>query len=284
MKPALALALLWIGLGAAAATPEEEAPSSSPPSTETAAEAPSSWKGPYLGVVAGKASGEYRTGLSTGPASATRYFTTDDNVAAVDQSGGGSLNTSDFTIGLRGGVDWELGKYALFGAVVDYGTFDQVASRDATGVYPTGGGNFALHTTLKADGLLTLRGRLGVLVPQVWRGLVYFTAGLALTKLTYTNTFQDDRALQGAGSNAQNAHVTGSVVGAGIEFPLCESLSLNGEWLYASFASLTASGTVTNTAGGVGVAANSLDSFFNSRLAFSSSLLRLGVQYRFRSL
>ena len=114
--------------------------------------------------------------------------------------------------------------------------------------------------------------------------MIYATGGLAVTKLTVSNDYSDNTTLSGVGGISSNDTKTGWTVGAGIEFPLYQNLTLNGEYLYAKFGSIKQDSTIYNVAEGFGIGANSLVSPFDKSANLSANIVRVSLYYNFSGL
>jgi outer membrane immunogenic protein len=269
-KPALPLGLLLLSSQAfSAAIVQPPAP------------APKIWQGPYVGAFIGGAFGDYDTTLDVGTITATSYFVNQDCINALNQAGTGSIDQSAFIGGVKLGDDWVWDNF-LLGAVVDFGAYSQdgdIAVVDA--IYPDSTGTYTLNSTYETDWLMTLRARAGFQFTSGVPTRLYATGGMAMTHLEITNTFTDNTVLFGAGISDDSETKVGWTVGGGLEFQLTDNLSLDAEYLWVDFSSVNSGGTITNTAGGVGFSAFDFVSPFAASASLSSSIVKVGLNYRF---
>lgn len=263
------------------------------------------WRGFYLGANAGYGFGRADNGLNINDGELTNCHFCDnvfvggptvDHLVAQD-AGSPRLKPHGFSGGIQLGYNWQVAHW-VYGAEADFGVFRQHGTEDTSFVLPgntalAGGGgvcgvtgpetcigNFA--TKLRTEWLLTVRPRLGYAAGDT---LVYGTAGLAVMRLKYEQTYSDNityplvAGSTGAGGYVQttsSAVRAGWVIGGGFERALRDHWSIKVEYLYLRFAGLRAGGRLTDGFGGFADFANSVDHF-------SSSLVRLGVNYKFDS-
>ena len=173
------------------------------------------------------------------------------NAAAVNAAGTGTITASGFTGGIQAGYNWQAASW-IFGLETDFDSFHLKSSHQSTGAYattigPVAAGNpFSVNSSIATDWLYTVRGRVGVLVTPNLMG--YATGGLALTRLTVSNSFGDNvLAPPGAVENASKSKVkTGWTVGGGLEWALTNNWSVKAEYLFIDFGHVAATGTITN--------------------------------------
>lgn len=244
----------------------------------------SHWKGPYLGGAIGGTYGTYQVNTDTGSASTTSYFSSQDDISAVNQGGTATLKPQKFVVGIRAGDDWTVWNNLVLGAVLDYSSFQNESSIDNTGTYPSNSGSYTYHASLKTDWLFMLRGRTGWQFQVGVPALFYATAGMALTRLSFANSFSDTSQFHGSESSSNSQALIGCTLGGGAEFAITEHLSVNAEYLYLNFPSLSASSSISGTSGGFGVDGSAFTSPFRTNVDFHSSLFRLGIVYRFDSI
>jgi len=237
------------------------------------------WQGPYIGAFIGGAWGDYGTNLDVGTISSTSYFSNQLNINAVNQSGIGSLDQSSFFGGLKAGDDWVWDNF-LLGAVVDFGWYSQdgdMAVVDAA--YPDASGNsYTLSSSYDSDWLFTLRGRAGFQFNSAWPTRLYATGGMAMTHLEITNTFTDNSSLLGVGTSDDSKTKVGWTVGGGLEFQVTDNISIDAEYLWVDFSSVSSCGTIANTAG---VAPNTFISPFVTSASLTNNLVKVGLNLRF---
>jgi len=116
------------------------------------------------------------------------------NVVAVQGAGNSSFNNSGYIVGGHIGYNNQI-DYAVFGVEADFDAFRPKGSSSFVGALPatatglcTGGActAFTFNNSSSANWLATLRGRFGV---AVYNGLLYGTAGLAVTHMSFSSAF-----------------------------------------------------------------------------------------------
>ncbi|MBY0227580.1 MAG: outer membrane beta-barrel protein [Hyphomicrobium sp.] len=250
----------------------------------TAASA-STWSGYYIGGFAGGAWGESSSSTSVGAVvPGSSYFQSDANVAAVERSGTGSLDDTAFTGGVLVGRNIQSGRW-VYGAELDFGSFNLNAGGESGGVYPDFPGfpntPYSVGTSVETDWLMTARARIGWLASDTL--LIYATGGLALTDVEVTNSFSDGAPSQGVGGAGQSDTKAGWAVGGGVELALTGNWTIRGEYLHVDFGSVTSKSSVGCTPGApfdcstVPVAPSS----FNTRADLSADIARAALTARF---
>lgn len=243
------------------------------------AETQTSWSGVYLGGFFGGAFGKYETNLDLGTSTSPYISTT--NASSVHESGTATLRPSTFILGIKAGGDWAWEK-SVVGLILDYGSLQQESNLQTTlKAYPDGSGSYSLSVTPKTEWLFTLRGRAGIKLEPSWPALLYVTGGMAMTKVHLSTSFSDNTASDGIGSSSISASQIGWAGGAGLELMLSSSLSITTEYLYVHVPKVEVSGSMKNNASGFGVAAGSLTTPYSTSVEFGTSLMRIGVNYRF---
>lgn len=242
------------------------------------------WTGFYIGANLGGLWGHSDV-TSSAPCTATNsppaYFCSTTfgqaNGAAVGAAGTGSLSASGFTGGAQAGYNWQTANIVL-GFETDFNAFHFRGSRSISAVYPVNGpevgaGNsFTVGTSVEANWLYTLRGRIGwTVTPNV---LAYATGGLALTQLQVANSFSDYQGASGGGSNS--ATKAGWVVGGGVEWAFDKNWSAKAEYLYVDFGSVTVNSTINVVNSGTAYSQN-----IGTSADLTASIARLGINYKF---
>jgi outer membrane immunogenic protein len=245
------------------------------------AEPPSSFEGAHVGVSAGAAWGstDYATdpGCPPSPGPAAFCILNDPNGTAVANSGTGELSSTGFTGGIQGGYSWQFANVVI-GGEGDFGVFDLSRSVSTSGAFPPtifAGDTFTLTESMSTDWLVTLRGRLGLVVaPQL---LLYVTGGLALTELKFSSSYSDDAIggpfPGGTGFGSKSGVRTGWTVGGGGEWLLPEGWSVKAEYLYVDFGSESIAVPVSNTTDFTQTMTVDAD--------LSANIARAGLNYRF---
>lgn len=217
-----------------------------------------------------------------------------DHLIAQD-AGSPRLKPKGFIGGAQLGYNWQAGHW-VYGAELDFNAFSQRDTVNNSFILP---GNTALSvgggvcgttgpetcignysTTLKTEWLLTLRPRIG----YAWdHSLVYTTAGLAVTRLKYSQTYTDNITYPlVAGSTGAGGYKTASAsaikmgytVGVGFEQVITDNWSIKAEYLFIRFGGIDAAGVLTDGFGGTSKFANTVDHL-------SSNIIRVGLNFRF---
>ena len=103
---------------------------------------------------------------------------------------------------------------------------------------------FTASATARINWLATFRARVGYLLSADF--LVYATGGLALTRLSVSNSYADNWIYNGGafGNSSVASNAKGYVVGGGAEWAIARSWTVKAEYLRADFGSLTTSGII----------------------------------------
>ena len=240
------------------------------------------WSGPYLGGYIGGAWGDSKVTTNTGSVFDTSYFASNANINAVAQNGSQTFIPSVFIGGVQLGDNWMYKNY-VYGFVLDFGSLGLRDKKLVTNsAYPDGSGNYDINTSISTDWMYTIRGRLGWAPELSWPVMLYGTGGLAVTKLNVSNQFLDTTTLQGAGIGSSNNTVNGWSIGFGIEFPITQNLTMNGEYLFANFGSVTVPSSVYNSAPAFGGPDyQSLVSPLIATAHLYANFLKVGLNYKF---
>lgn len=255
------------------------------------------WTGFYVGGNAGYAWGQQNTALSildsADPATCHFCGTTSD-VPGAQGAGSPSFNPKGFTGGGQFGYNLQASNW-VYGIEVDFGAFDQRQTIN-NGVslsglsalnspFPGGvcsssatcAGNFS--SSVSTDWLFTLRPRIG----YAWdRTLLYATGGLAVTKISFSQSYSDNVNFAfppsttpgGLESATGSKTVAGWTVGGGLEQALGNRWSVKAEYLYTQFSGFNTTGHLTDGGGGFA-------NFANSVGQLSSHVVRAGINYKF---
>jgi outer membrane immunogenic protein len=250
------------------------------------------WSGFYVGANVGYAWGRADDSLTIadGPGINCHFCAggAGNDAGLAQAAGTPSFDPKGFIGGAQLGYNWQASNW-VYGLEVDFNAFSQdqtvtntvglVANTTATNCF-SGGlvpcvGNFS--TSVKTDWLLTIRPRLG----YAWdRTLIYATGGLALTKLSLSQSYSDNINFLafppgGSASLSSSATKIGWVVGGGLEQKFAYNWSLRAEYLYVRFDGIDANGTLTD--GFPGDFAN----FANNLDHLATSIVRFGINYKF---
>ncbi len=137
------------------------------------------------------------------------------------------------------------------------------------------GQTFTIRSTSSADGLFTLRGRVGI-TNNNW--LFYATGGLAVTNVRSTFSFTDTQV--GAQESGEfHKLVTGYALGGGAEVMLGDGWSLKGEYLHLGFGK--ASVTSNNFGGMNGSFVYKPETFISHSTKLDADIFRIGINHKF---
>jgi outer membrane immunogenic protein len=223
-----------------------------------------SWTGCYVGSNFGGGwnKSNYTTTLDPGT-----HIVNPANLAAVAAGGTGTANNnSRFLGGGQIGCNWQRGSFVI-GLEADIDAFSANPSLTGTGVFTTGD-TFVITNAVKTNWLATVRPRVGVAFD---RSLLYVTGGLAVTNISYTQTYADT-FLAAVGASSASSTKTGWTVGGGWEYGFTNNWSAKVEYLYAKFSSLSALGAVTDLIAERNVLHGSAD--------LRENIVRIGINYR----
>lgn len=223
------------------------------------------WTGGYLGANGGGGVGQ--ADLRTSVQAPGRYFLPAD----IAQIGGIGRQTTDsnlWTAGLQAGYNYQAGAI-VYGLEADLDGFGRKASRTVGARYGSAPGfSFALEQSVRTDWLFTVRPRIGLAVSDF---LLYGTAGIAETRIKYTERFTDTFHPALATDSVSKSRV-GWIAGAGCEYALNDRWSLKGEYLYADFGRFSDSSLLRSPA---------LGDKFNHTISLDAHLVRLGLNFKF---
>ncbi|KWT66253.1 hypothetical protein APY04_2449 [Hyphomicrobium sulfonivorans] len=250
-------------LSVAATSPAQADPSHAAP-----------WNGFYVGAFAGGAWGSGDTTTDVGEVNATSFFSSDENIASIEQNASGKTRSGSFTGGVQLGANQRFNQF-LIGAEVDFGAFDLNGERGAADIpYPTfPGPAYTVKASYSTDWLLTARGRLGWLAtPDM---LLYFTGGLALSDVKASNEFFDSFVTIGAqGASTRTRTKAGYTIGGGIEANLGGPWSIKAEYLSVDLGKVTTKGIVVPQAG-------PNRSPLDTSVDVTANIARVGINYSF---
>lgn len=238
------------------------------------------WQGPYVGAYLGGGFGSNHASTNVGTVTSTSYFLTPADIGAVNGAGSSDNTPSSIIAGVELGHDW-VKNQMVYGGVIDYGALPLTSSATANANYPSGLGQYSVHTSMSTNWLLTLRGRAGYQVAWHWPSLFYVTGGLAVTQLKVNNSFSDNTSLSGVGGTNTAENQMGWTAGVGAELIAFCHASVALEYLYVKVPSVKTSSVISNSSAGFGIPVNSLSNGFATTGDFHANLLKLSLNYRF---
>jgi outer membrane immunogenic protein len=270
----LTLAISLVLFGAASASAADLAPSYTKAPVKAPVMAPAyNWTGFYVGGNIGSQWGS--ADLTTSTVYSPSGNVMSSSVPAIVAVGAQHINSSSVTGGFTAGYNWQVNN-AVFGLEGDINYFGFKGSASGSAVYPCcAPDSFTVNSSVSADWLATIRGRLGFLATPHW--LIYATGGVAIADVKGNFTFTDTFA-NATESAAIRATRVGWTAGVGGEYAVGNGWSLKAEYLYVDLG--RASTTSTNlTADGVAWPTN----VFTHSVDLKSNIVRVGVNYRFGS-
>jgi outer membrane immunogenic protein len=197
------------------------------------------WTGCYIGINGGAGASASDFNASVG---AGTYLTGTDP-ATVGTDGGGSANQTKFVGGGQLGCNWQTNTI-VFGLEGDFDYFHSDSNFYNNTDTLAAGAPFVAGQSLSTNYLATVRPRIGIAAD---RNFAYITGGVAFTDANYTVSYAD--AATGAGSASASKFLIGWVVGAGWEHAFADHWTLRFEYLFSSFPSTSASGTIAGAGG-----------------------------------
>ena len=222
---------------------------------------------------------------NAGGITSTSYFASQANINSFEQFGTSTINPNAFIGGVQFYDNFVIHDQYLLGLAIDYGALHLNAAHQANEIaYPDNSGSYSLETSTETDWYYTLRGRLGYIVTSLSTPfLVYTTGGLAVTNPSVSNTMTDTTSLQGVGgAQLTNSNQVGWTLGAGFEFPITSHLTINSEYAYMQFGSVTVNSSIYNSAQGFGIDYQSQVSPFTTTTHLSANLIKMGLNYKFK--
>jgi outer membrane immunogenic protein len=239
------------------------------------------WQAPYVGAYLGGGFGNNSVSTHAGSVTSTSYFTTSADANTVSNAGTWTKNPSALIAGLEAGHDW-VWKQMVYGVAFDYSTISLSSSNTANNTYPDSLDQYSLYTSMRTNWLFTLRGRVGYQTVLCLPSFFYLTGGMAMTQLQVNNSFSDNSAFAGTGSNSTTQNQIGWTAGAGVEVaaPL-KHVTVDFEYLYVDVPSVKTMASLSNTQGGFGISPQSMTSPLSTTANFHANLFKVGLNYRF---
>jgi outer membrane immunogenic protein len=186
-------------------------------------------------------------------------------------AGGGGANDDGILAGGQAGCDWQ-SSTLVYGLETDFDVFHSNPNfNNNTNTLPTTGAPFSIAQSLTTNFLATVRPRIGIAAD---RNLAYVTGGAAFTSVNYAETYSDSNGAPGPGAGTASASRTlvGWTAGAGWEYALADHWTVKAEYLFVSFPTTSALGTIV-APGGTNTLHGSSDLVIQ--------LVRAGVNFKF---
>ena len=237
------------------------------------------WSGFYVGGTAGAAWTKADVGLDTvNNNNADLLYRTGD-IPFLNALGSPNMSGSKVTFGGKIGLNHQWGSY-VGGLEADFSTFRFDKSARPSGnpfvVVPFyAGGAASFNQNVSASWLATFRGRVGY---SFDRTLIYGTAGVALSRVSFSDTYAAHSPRGGLFDSetvSTSKTKVGWVLGAGIDYALTNNWILSAEYLHIDLGSMRVSSLAT-TGGGFTRSAT-----FNYSTKLTSDIVRAGIAYKF---
>jgi len=243
--------------------------------TKAPAMAPAAnWTGLYVGANVG---GQWGSGdPSTSTIAIPGGYFDPTSIPAVNAVGAQSVNSSSVTGGFSAGYNWQV-NHAVLGLEGDINYFGFRGSAAGTALYPCcAPDTFTVNSSVSADWLATIRGRLGFLVAPAW--LIYGTGGAAIAEVKGSFNFSDTSSAAMRESAVIRDTRLGWTAGVGTEYAFGGGWSLKAEYLYVDLGRASATSTnLVRSIDGVQFPGN----VYTHSLDLKSNIVRVGVNYKF---
>ncbi len=228
------------------------------------------WTGCYVGANAG--GGFSASNFSSTVDPGTYLLGGDPALVATNASG--SHNDTEFLGGGQAGCNLQSG-LLVFGLEGDFDYFHSNSTFTngaglAVGALTLSNGvtTYTVTQSLTTDYLATVRPRIGIAAD---RNLAYITGGAAFTNASYTQSYADSAGATGLATASKL--LTGWTAGAGWEYAFADNWTFKIEYLFASFPTTSALGTITDP----GVGANTL----HGSADLVIQVVRAGANFKF---
>ncbi|WP_445215983.1 outer membrane protein [Bradyrhizobium sp. Pa8] len=243
--------------------------------TKAPAMAPAyNWTGFYVGGNVGGQWGNADLNTSTiwTPAG---YFAA-SSVPAINAVGAQGVNSSSVTGGFTAGYNWQV-NHAVLGLEGDINYFGFKGSASGTALYPCcAPDTFTVNSSVSADWLATIRGRIGFLAAPTW--LIYGTGGAAIAEVKGNFNFTDTFIGGATESGTIRDTRVGWTAGVGTEYAFGGGWSLKAEYLYVDLGKVSATSTNLMTFAGT---TPSPSNAYTHSVDLKSNIMRVGVNYKF---
>jgi outer membrane immunogenic protein len=179
------------------------------------------------------------------------------------------------TGGFTAGYNWQVNN-AVLGLEGDINYFGFKGSATSTALYPCcAPDTFTINSSVSADWLATIRGRLGFLAAPTW--LLYATGGAAIADVKGSFNFTDTFSAATESAAFRDTRL-GWTAGVGTEYAFGGGWSFKAEYLYVDLG--RASTTSTNLVGFAGTTPYPSNVYTHS-VDLKSNIVRVGVNYKF---
>jgi outer membrane immunogenic protein len=232
-----------------------------------AAEVPAyQWAGCYVGFNVGAGASGTNFGSTVDPGT---YLGAGD-AATVGGSGGGGADAVGVLAGGQVGCNLQSGTL-VYGLEGDFDYFHSNPNFNNNTNTLASGAPFSVAQSLTTNFLATVRPRIGIAAD---RNLTYVTGGAAFTSVNYNESYTDANPAPGSGAGTASASrsLVGWTAGAGWEYAFADRWTFRAEYLFVSFPTTSALGTIV-APGGTNTLHGSSD--------LVVQLLRAGVNFKF---
>ena len=226
------------------------------------------WAGCYAGLNAGGGTSGTNFGSTVAPG--TYLLAATGDPATVSSSGTGGANADGILGGGQVGCNMQSGTL-VYGLEADFDYFHSNPNfNNATNTLASGA-TFNIGQSLTTNYLATVRPRIGIAAD---RNFAYITGGAAFTSVNYTESYTDINPAPGPGAGTASASrsLVGWTAGVGWEYAFADQWTVKAEYLYASFPTTSALGTII-APGGTNTLHGSSDLVIQ--------LVRAGVNFKF---
>ncbi len=221
-----------------------------------------SWTGFYVGGNVGYGRSHSNFDANVTPGS----FFTPASILFLSTLADGSASKDGFTGGGQIGYNYQFAPSWVVGVEADANALSHTATRNASGLTPGGTTILSFANSMESEWIATARARIGYTFD---RSLFYATGGLAVLGSKYSQTFVTGRPSSVVNSGSQTT--AGWTVGGGWEYAWSNNWSVKGEYLYARFDGISASGA----------AIPGFTDVLFGKANVEVQTARLGVNYRF---
>lgn len=235
-----------------------------------------SWTGLHGGVFIGEAWVHNKASTDAGTLKTLSYFTSVDNINSVNANGSGNINNNGFIGGARLMQNWVANNF-LYGVEVQFSSMPSEQKKTVTAyTYPTFPATYNMSVATDIKWLGSAQGRIGYLLPS-WKGLLYVSGGVGLSRIQTSNSFIDTAGSVGVANSSHSDTKGGWVAAVGAEKLITNKLSIFGEYSYVDLGSVSTSGEVICS---VNVCAAGTSSPFKTSFDVTTSMFNVGINYK----
>ncbi len=224
------------------------------------------WSGCYAGANLGGGTSGTNFGSTVDPGT---YLGAGD-AATVSGSSNGGANADGILGGGQVGCNMQSGTL-VYGLEADFDYYRSNPNFNNATNPLASGATFNIGQSLTTNFLATVRPRIGIAAD---RNFAYVTGGAAFASVSYTESYTDINPAPGPGAGTASASrsLVGWTAGVGWEYAFADRWTVKAEYLYASFPTISALGTIV-APGGTNTLHGSSDLVIQ--------LVRAGVNFKF---